>query len=466
MKLYLYKKTRTVGRDAGGFVLRILRFIRGEACETCQKLFSKSLHNLTKKQKETVYNIPYRYEEERMRSMTIAGSRNRQDTKEMMIADYSRKRLLTYADSFQEIAHCLGSDCCVSGENRQQLLENYNLWEKQQILSSHMAEVSRILAKMATEVFHFTPLSERQRKKVVQALRTEKIVLTDIYYIRNEDEDEEERTLTIGASICSERPGGYHVQDVADMLSVLLDKRLSPAVASPYRVDKELKTFLFVEEPRFLVVPGYAKAVKEGEELSGDNYSIIETVRGGFHVFLADGMGSGEEASRDSEWVLDLMQTLTEAGYDMDTAMNLLNNALLVAPKQNMSTLDVCSLDLYNGMCRFRKAGAATTFLKSNTYVEQISMQSLPLGIFQNRESGVITRELIENDYIIMVTDGVIDALEGGGYEDMLQSYIEELKERNPEEMARKILQFVLRCSGGRIADDMTVVVLGVYCGR
>lgn len=395
--------------------------------------------------------------------MIIAAGRDKQNTREMMIADYSRKRLLTYADSFQEIAHCLGNECCLDSADRQQLLENYELWEKQQVLCNHMAEVSRILNKMATEVFRFTPLPERLRKKATQALKIEKIILTDIYYIRNEGDEGAEKALTIGANIYSERSGGYHVRDVADMLSVLLDRRLMPAVASPYRVDKEPKTFLFVEEPGFLVVPGYAKAVKEGESMSGDNYSIIETVTGGFHVFLADGMGSGEKASRDSEWVLDLMQTLTEAGYDMDTAINLLNNALLSVPKQNLSTLDVCSLDLYSGMCQFRKAGAATTFLKSNTYVEQIRIESLPLGIFQNMETEVVTRELIENDYIIMVTDGVVDALEGGGYEDMLQSYIEELQERNPEEMASKILEFVLRCSGGRIADDMTVVVLGVY---
>lgn len=395
--------------------------------------------------------------------MTVTGSRNRQDTREMMLADYSRKRLLTYADSFQELAHCLGNDCRLSSEDRQQLLESYNLWEKQQILCNHMAEVSKILAKMASEVFYFTPLPERLKKKITQALKSEKIILKDIYYIRSSGDVQEERELSIGANISSERSGGYHIQDVADMLSVLLDRRLSVAVASPYRVDREEKTFIFVEEPCFLVVPGYAKAVKEGESMSGDNYSIIETIKGDFNVFLADGMGSGEDACRDSEWVLDLLEKLVEAGYDMDTAMSLLNNALLVASGQNMSTLDVCSVDLYSGMCRFRKAGAATTFLKSNTYVEQITMQSLPLGIFQNRESEVITRELIENDYIIMVTDGVIDALEGGGYEEMLQSYIEDLQERNPEEMARKILQFALRCSGGRVADDMTVVVLGVY---
>ena len=65
-----------------------------------------------------------------------------------------------------------------------------------------------------------------------------------------------------------------------------------------------------------------------------------------------------------------------------------------------------------------------------------------------------------------MVTDGIIDALSVGGYEDMLGSYLEDLTETNPGEIARKVLQLALRCSNGRIMDDMTVVVLGVFQRR
>ena len=98
--------------------------------------------------------------------------------------------------------------------------------------------------------------------------------------------------------------------------------------------------------------------------------------------------------------------------------------------------------------------------------LEQITMNTLPLGVLQSLETEVVTRELIENDYIIMVTDGVTECLATEGYEDMLCSYIEDLQETNPGEMARKILQLALRCSGGRIMDDMTVVVLGVFRGK
>ena len=213
-----------------------------------------------------------------------------------------------------------------------------------------------------------------------------------------------------------------------------------------------------------MVMPGYAKAVRENEKISGDNYALIESVKGQMTVLLSDGMGSGEKACRDSESVLDLMEKMLEAGYDLDTAMSLVNSTLTVSEEgSNMSTLDLCNIDLYSGMCRFCKMGAAPTFLKSNTYVEQIQINSLPLGVFQSRDIETVTRELIENDYIIMLTDGITDALAKMDYEDLLRDFLANLQETNPGEIAKKVLQLALKYSNGRIMDDMTVVVLGVF---
>ncbi len=397
----------------------------------------------------------------------MIGVRDKQLGREAVLTDYSRRKLLTYADSFQELASSLSLEYEDGGENRQEILERKRLWEKQQMLCENMGEVSKILSQMADEVFQMVTLPQRYRKKIIQALRMEKIYVTDIFYLRTSQQRDGNRAATLGVRMHCERAGGYTAKEVADILSVLMDSRLTPAVTSPYHVDKEEKYFFFVEEPVFLVLPGYARAVRENEQISGDNYSIVESNKGEMTILLSDGMGCGEKACRDSEKVLDLMEKFLEAGYDITTAIHLLNNSLTVLEReQNMSTLDVCHIDLYDGMCEFRKFGAAATFLKSNTYVEQISINTLPLGIFQNMESEVVCRELIENDYIIMVTDGITDALAAGGYEDMLCSYLEDMEETNPTEMARRILQLALRLSGGHVMDDMTVVVLGVFCSR
>ena len=124
------------------------------------------------------------------------------------------------------------------------------------------------------------------------------------------------------------------------------------SVTSPYLVRETKGNYVFMEGPRFIVLNGFAKAVKYNEIMSGDNYSIIESDKGKMTVLLSDGMGSGEKASADSEKVLDLMEKMLEAGYNMDVAVNLVNSALIAtSERQNMSTLDICNMDLYSGMC-------------------------------------------------------------------------------------------------------------------
>ena len=457
--------------------------------------------------------------------MLTTASRERQEQLSIMLSDYGRGRLLAYADSFRELSRSYrgelpyGKPGQREGASRQQVLEERRLWENRQVLCDNLDEMSQIMARLAAEVFCLTPLPPREEKLVMRALKQEGITVLDIFYIdqpaqddnlqnmddlgsKNSDEAHpnadwrnimgvsgvcigqtpdmraEERNkmgTTLGVHMFTQRMVGHSSQEVADMLSVLLGRRLIVSVTSPQQIEAREGTYLFVEEPRFVVLSGSARAVKENETVSGDNYSIIQSDRGWMTVLLSDGMGCGEEASADSNQVLDMMEKMLEAGFETDMAVSLVNSALLasgdVAGRRNMSTLDICSLNLYQGMCVFRKVGAAASFLKSNSYVEQISLPGLPLGILaagesQETQGGLrqsVSRELIDNDYIIMMSDGVLDALRESGYEEAMVQYLEGMREQHPEEMARNLLQFVLRCSQGHIMDDMTVLVLGVF---
>ena len=73
-------------------------------------------------------------------------------------------------------------------------------------------------------------------------------------------------------------------------------------------------------------------------------------------AILSDGMGSGEKACQDSTLVVELMQKFLEAGFPAETAISMINSALVCREESaNMSTLDLCSIDLYGGECRFIK---------------------------------------------------------------------------------------------------------------
>jgi len=397
--------------------------------------------------------------------MVLLGNRERKVNREAVLTDYSKRRLLTYADSFKELAAGLSFTYREEEGDRQQVLEKRRLWEKQQVICKNMNEMSNILCGVAAEAFQLEAIPGRKYKRVIQALHQERLCVTDLFYMQpHTDTKSMAERPVLAVRMYATKSCGIRTDEVADMLSVLLDHCFVASATCPYMVDKEEKYYFFVEEPVFMVMPGYAKAIRENESVSGDNYALIESVKGQMTVLLSDGMGSGVKACEDSETVLDLMEKMLEAGYDVDTAMSLVNSTLAVSEEgYNMSTLDVCNIDLYSGMCRFRKMGAAATFLKSNAYVEQIQINSLPLGVFQSRDGESVTRELIENDYIIMLTDGITDALALAGSEELLSSYLADLRETNPKEMAKKILQLALMHSNGRIMDDMTVVVLGIF---
>ena len=386
------------------------------------------------------------------------------------VSDLCRRRLLSYADSFYELARSYDEEFEPEQENRETVLMERRLWENRQIISGHLTEMAKIMTEAASEVLVYWPMEGKKRRRLVQALAEEGIEVESPCYLPREDGRQ-----AVVLTMYTRRGAKVSAEDAADMISVLLDRRLAPSVTSPSVVETAPQSFVLEEEAAFLVLTGFSRAVKEGESASGDNYAVVEAEKGRVTVMLSDGTGSGEKAGRDSGRVLDLMEKMLEAGFETDMAVSLVNSALLasgdVSGRRNMSTLDICSLNLYQGMCVFRKVGAAASFLKSNSYVEQISLPGLPLGILaagEDREAQEalrrsVSRELIDNDYIIMVSDGVLDALRESGYEDAMVRYLESMREQHPDEMAGNLLQFVLRCSQGRIMDDMTVLVLGVF---
>ena len=128
-----------------------------------------------------------------------------------------------------------------------------------------------------------------------------------------------------------------------------------------------------------------------------------------------------------------------------------------------MSTLDVCRLDLHEGRMELTKVGAASTYIKRDNLVEQISSRNLPLGVFGRLEPEVTTRKLMDGDYVIMVSDGILDGLSQGIGEDALSEVISKTTLENPKEMAASILNYVIRACKGIIRDDMTVIVAGIW---
>ena len=333
------------------------------------------------------------------------------------------------------------------------------LLENRDLMAEHLNEMAQIMTRVAEESYRFINISERKVKRLSHALREEGILLKEVCLLEREDGHKE-----INLIMRAGKGTSPAVEEVGNLLSVLLNLRFMPVKNSPIFIGKEWNCYQFVEEPRFHVLTGVAKAVKETESVSGDNYSFLEMKEGSLTAVLSDGMGSGEKACNDSEFVIEFIEKFLEAGFTRETAVQMINGSLIASGEaQNMSTLDICQVDLYTGVCEINKIGSAPSYIKRENLIEQISARNLPLGVFYEMDMDVMRRRLVDGDYIIMLSDGVLDALSQGIGEEMLPEMLGQIALKNPAEIANHILNFCLHQSRGRIRDDMTVLVIGIW---
>lgn len=253
-------------------------------------------------------------------------------------------------------------------------------------------------------------------------------------------------------------------KEVAKILSTCTGRSMYPETGEQAIIWEEYSTIIIREGARYHTLQGVAKIGKGCEQISGDTFLMTALPGGKEGVVLSDGMGSGEEAFRESAMVVEMMEELLTAGFPIKMAVQMLNTALVMGREEvYFSTVDMCVFDLYEGSCELLKAGASTTFIRYEDRIEKITSATLPIGVIQNIEIDCVYRKLHDGDFVIMVTDGVMDALPVGEQESLLGTFIRGTGSQNPKEMAHYILEQVLEWTGEAPMDDMTVIVIGAW---
>jgi len=387
----------------------------------------------------------------------------------LYLLEYEKQRIVTCAKSFEELAKVFvylpsgkeGSEETESvvGADRKTVLWKKRLTENRELFADNLKEMASIMEQVTKKNVRAVRFPEKRKKQMIHILEEEGLQVTDLYRL-----EKEEGSALIAIRLCCKKHVQCTSEELAGYLSVLLNKHLQPTVGMPFYIPQECVTLYFEEEAKLGVLSGYAKAVKETEKVSGDNYSFFETKTGYYMAVLSDGMGSGEKACADSEIVVDMAEKLMDAGFSVETTVRMINDALLAgAENSNMSTLDFCGVDLYEGIATFVKIGSACTYIKSHDCIEKLTSSSLPLGIFHKQDIEVIQRRIYDGDYIVMLSDGIMDCIVQEKGEKYLEDMIAQMSCERPNEIANCIMKYVLSLSKGRIRDDMTVLVMGFW---
>lgn len=249
---------------------------------------------------------------------------------------------------------------------------------------------------------------------------------------------------------------------IVPLISQLLGTRFSVGNRNCPQTKGEWCGFYLTPHRRYKVRSAVGKVPRDGNQLSGDSHSVVETREGYVFSILSDGMGTGPAAARQSGITVSLLQKLLDTGLEKKFCLQLVNSLLLLrSPEENFATLDLFVFDQFTAETELIKIGAAPTYIKRGKEVSVVHSTSLPVGILHYVEPEYTRYTLQENDLVVMVTDGVIDFGKGKN-EDWIYKVLKNMDLTGVDSLCRYLLESARIEAGGVVEDDMTVVVLQI----
>ncbi|NMB32821.1 MAG: stage II sporulation protein E [Clostridium sp.] len=333
--------------------------------------------------------------------------------------------------------------------------------ESRGLISQQLDGLSNAISNLAIEVDSDIEFMGEMEEKLYAELKNSGIKTEDIIVYQNKWGKLEANITHRGCT------GTYKCLNLIEKAasSILGRKMIRDRNECMHEHKSDRCVLKLVEKEAHSVTTGIARISKNENQVSGDNHTFMNIGDGKYILALSDGMGTGKRAFDQSRTAIGLLEQFMETGFEREVAIKLINSILLLkSDEDSFATIDLCAIDLYDGGVEFVKIGAVQSFIKREQKVEVIKTVSLPVGILSDVETQLVCRNIDNGDFIIMVTDGVLDSFnkEGDG-EETLAEFIGGIESINPQVIADSILKEAhTKCKGEPI-DDMTVLTAKVW---
>lgn len=240
-------------------------------------------------------------------------------------------------------------------------------------------------------------------------------------------------------------------RDIMKVLSLSCERDFAP----PAIKKTSGETFISVTERAALKVDvGVWQKSAETGDMCGDAYSYFFDGQGHFIMILSDGMGTGGRAAVDSAMASGLIGRLIKSGFGFDCALRILNSSMLFkSADESLATIDIASIDLYDGNTELYKAGAAPTVVRRNGRSGKAVSTSMPVGILSDVAFDRAGIKLSPGDILVLISDGA--AFCGT---DWLRDEIERFSSGSAQDLAERLCECAARRRNDGHADDITVM--------
>lgn len=361
--------------------------------------------------------------------------------------------------------NCLSPEIFLSELNhmfekaRMNMVWGNKLIESREVISLQLKQIAGMVSEYGKMLYNAKEYSDKGEEELRIALKKERIILKKFIILENQN-NQKEYLITAKCR----RGNSISAREMGRLAGHVLGIQLDPAINGRKMLGNEYATLSFVEKNNFYALHGTARRTKMESEVSGDNFTFSELGNGQLLMSIADGMGSGYYAFQDSETAIELLEQLMDSGFSEDVALKMINSVMLLnSDSEKPTTLDMGILNLTSGICDFVKLGAASTFVKRGNWVEAIKSTTMPMGVFEQVDIESTSKKMYSGDMIIMVSDGIVEAINAEDKEKAMSEIIMGIKSNNPKEMASSILENVLKYNSDEPEDDMTVLVTGIW---
>ncbi len=350
--------------------------------------------------------------------------------------------------------------CCKSGELARSVTDSYREYlsmeaarrrvsQVRSVVAGQFAGLSDILRDLSAEFKEAEGYDTACAERVIEALSAAGLTVVDCS-CRTDSAD--------GMTVELELAVGRKTALSAKQLSHETGKACGRIFSQPtLSFEGDRARAVLCELPLYDLEIGSSQHVCDDGELCGDCLNYF--MSGGSAVaMISDGMGSGGRAAVDSNMAVSVMTKLCKAGLSYDCSLAVVNASLMVkSEEESLATLDLADFNCFTGRVTLMKAGACTSFILRSGKLLQKDMPSLPLGILNEARFVKDDAVLSANDWIVMVSDGVVT-----GSSEWIGELIESWHKGSAEELARQIVEQARRRRKNAHDDDITAIAMRV----
>lgn len=315
--------------------------------------------------------------------------------------------------------------------------------ENGRAIAAQMRGMAAVLGRLATRISRVGGGDERAARELISELGYVNVVCRAAAVTGSGQE------LKVTLRL---REGDEEKKAVEKVVSRLMKKKM--ALRECVR-GEGTATLVFAPAPAYMLACGSAGCVKEGSNRAGDVSAVTDVGEGMVLASVCDGMGSGGEAAEESRACLDMLENFCRCGFEKGSVPALINKFLALRGGERFCALDACLIDLCEGTAEFVKLGAVESFLLREGTVRTIRGGALPVGVLDEIMPVYEKLPLKDGDMLVMVSDGVLDALTLHGAEYAL----ERIEALNPQKLANALIAAAKK-SG--VSDDASVLAVRI----